>query len=1143
MRFMFGKLSLFAWLTLGVCVLRPVVACADTGDYTLQNDSLQIVLRITPASREGISITKIRDVQADVDWLTSPSELFELSADGKVWRSDTGLVVDSVNLIGTTQLNVIAHTSGAEFTCNLQITLPPGTGPATVSGSLKSLGKDWFGPFILGDPGSGPAPIFPLNAELAVVRRNAQQEELLVSGFDGLLYMSEEDSDGPWSLPRSLQATTSAFRNLFPPGAPIAAVRRNDHQRDAFAIGTDSFLYTVFRVDDNGWSNPTRISQGTSGPFRSGGSVAAISVNEQTDPATASEHRINEVAVFGVSANGQVLWTMEINDGGFSEPVPISSDERMVGRNAHLAAVKRNQRQRDLFAIDEAGVLLTAFQVGDANGWSNWIPLSRPDPRIQPNSRFAAVRGSGDNIHLFVVGHADAAGPSLGRIYETHEIDDGAWTDLTPISPPVPLLPAGTEITAVRRSGGEIDVLAVLSDGSIGLLTRNLDGSWSNFSFLPAAGTVAADGKLVAILRRPQQFDVFGVSRSTGNIWTNADGASSALLRTVFPNINFTAPNDLTGSFGMVSQEIGSLTTLDPSRAPFDILGMPYLNDKTALGLGLPEAMNFLEVANIARNGRSLFFADVNGDVESGRAPIQFTLAPNAVSGFWVAEIKGQHSVALPTFAVGVADRDWRHAVDYYLSQHRASARSPDTPAWLRESGAIYTPFGGGSGGIYLSLPGGGTSTKLYASGGGFGCNGDVELKSNGFTCLLRRMFEEAQALGTNVIYLNDYWEAVSPPPILTCPGVTAPSFYFCKGDYFIREDLGGEAELATAVANVHSNHGRVILYLEPFLIYKTSAVGNAFGELWGSRSDGTSTVWTPFEDTSIAMSQANAEWQDYVVQTARRLIHTTKADGIFLDSAGWRLNIAEETKQEVVRNSSIENAMAVLDLVDRVRSAIRSEVPDAVVLSETASGPMYRHMDGGVSADFSGSSGTWTGTQTIGGRLTTSPVRYALPQVNIFSNGQDLNQLNQVFATGQGLALCTNWRSTPDSFMFDNAPYIRNLVQARQDLASALVHGQQVGQQDLTGSDGSLGVAYSYSGSPPVITVLNPNATVFNGTISSDFMQSASRWQDVMTQEVFTVTPSGLNITIQPNTVCNPNATPPVITNCGLRILKGMPR
>jgi hypothetical protein len=653
---------------------------------------------------------------------------------------------------------------------------------------------------------------------------------------------------------------------------------------------------------------------------------------------------------------------------------------------------------------------------------------------------------------------------------------------------------------------------------------------------------------LAAILHRPQQLDVFGVNSQSGKIWTNADGAGTAFLRTVFPKIIFRAGqrNDLIGAFGMVPQEVGSLIALDPRRAPFDVLGMPYLNDSFAQKFaGLPEAMNFLDVVNISRGQRSLFFADLSGNVERGQAPIQFTVSPDEVDGFWVSEIKGGHTAGL-SFAIGAGDRDWRHAIDYFLSQHSESSRAPDTPAWLREAGAIYAAAGGGLGGIYLNLPGVGTPAIAYASGGDIACR-IADLAKLGFSCILGRMRREGLALGTKVLYLVDYWEPVSPPsaPILTCPGVIAP--YFCKGDYFIREDLGGEKDLAEAIANVHTQGGRVILYLEPFLVYRTSAVGNAFGELWGSRLDGTSPVWTPFGDpTGIAMSQANGEWQDYVVQTAKRLIQTTKADGIFLDSFGWRLNVASETRQEVVRNSSIENAMAVLDLVDRVRTAIRTVVPDAVVLSETTSGPMYRHVDGGVSADFADSGGGFTGWSTIGDQLLTSPVRYALPQVNIFSNGQDhkgqdlvgaLNRLNQIFATGHGLALCANWFP---NFISNNAPYIKSLVQARQNLASALVYGRQVASQDIVGNDGSLGVAYSYSGSPPVVTVLNPNASVFTGTIPPhSLMQPGTQWQDVMTQEVFIVTPTGVNITISPSAACSPQ----MMTNCGLRILKGISR
>jgi hypothetical protein len=441
---------LFFWLALGTCVFAALSAFAD--DFTLQNQSLQLVFRIAPLPGGGISIIKIRDIQAGIDWLTGPSELFELSAGGKIWTSNQDLVEDSLSANGN-QLEMTAHTSGGEFTCAFQITLPAGTGPATVSASVKNQGQDWFGPFFLGDRGSGAIPVFPVDAELAVVQRNPQQEELLVSGFDGILYTSEEDSDGAWSVPTPLQPTNSSFRNLFLPGAAIAAVRRNYHQRDAFAIGKDGLLHTVFRLDGNWWSDPIPISA-LRGVFPPDGSVAAISVNEQTDPATASERRANEVAVFAVSVDGQVRWTREVNDGPFPEATPINADPRSVGPHAHLVAVKRNQTQRDLFTIDQQGVILTAFQLGSATNWSNWIPLSRPDPRIAvSNSRFAAVRGSGDNVHLFVAGAATATSP-LARIYETHEIDDGAWTNLAPITPPVDILAPGTDITAVRRSRG-----------------------------------------------------------------------------------------------------------------------------------------------------------------------------------------------------------------------------------------------------------------------------------------------------------------------------------------------------------------------------------------------------------------------------------------------------------------------------------------------------------------------------------------------------------------------------------------------------------------------------------------------------------------------------------------------------------------
>ena len=267
--------------------------------------------------------------------------------------------------------------------------------------------------------------------------------------------------------------------------------------------------------------------------------------------------------MFAISkASGQVLVSREIDDGVFSEPAPLNPSHSTLDPSAHLAVVKRNEEQQDLFVIDPQGRILTSFHREGAPLWSDFIALSDPGSRLRPGSRLAAIRGRGNDVHLFVVGDADAPSPGLGRVYETHEANDGAWSALAPITGPVPRLAPGSAISAVRRSGAEIDVFVVVGDGSIGVVTRRVDGSWANFSFLPATRTVSASANLASILRRPGQMDVFGVDAGSGRIWTAADGLSTVYLRTVFPKIRFTGTGTLTGAFGMVPQEMGALTAL-----------------------------------------------------------------------------------------------------------------------------------------------------------------------------------------------------------------------------------------------------------------------------------------------------------------------------------------------------------------------------------------------------------------------------------------------------------------------------------------------------------------------------------------------------------------------------------------------------
>ncbi len=215
-----------------------------------------------------------------------------------------------------------------------------------------------------------------------------------VSGFGGILYSTQEDNDGEWSATEPLQSTSDPHsRNFFPPGAPLAAVRRNDHQSDVFAIGADGQLYTIFRLDNSSWSPPVLLSHHGIGEFMPSGSVSAISVREQTDPPTAAQARQNEVDVFAISqATGQVFISREVNHGPFTEPAPINPAQAQLDRAAHLATVKRNEQQQDFVcsrpARPLADIVQQQWRWRIVVGFYSFIRrCDDADPRFAPRGR------------------------------------------------------------------------------------------------------------------------------------------------------------------------------------------------------------------------------------------------------------------------------------------------------------------------------------------------------------------------------------------------------------------------------------------------------------------------------------------------------------------------------------------------------------------------------------------------------------------------------------------------------------------------------------------------------------------------------------------------------------------------------------
>jgi hypothetical protein len=399
---------------------------------------------------------------------------------------------------------------------------------------------------------------------------------------------------------------------------------------------------------------------------------------------------------------------------------------------------------------------------------------------------------------------------------------------------------------------------------------------------------------------------------------------------------------------------------------PQEAAGVAAFNDKTSLGMptnpaiGLPNAMNVMELVSVydPERGGGLFVMDANGDIDHGLSPLQMTLTADALSGFWITDLKPLSEQSLPGLLIGVhTTGDWHAAVDCYTRLHRPAWKFPTVPTWFRDQGAMYSYSGAGGGSIYMNYPVQGLDARI------------------GTFHQLPKLLDEAQSLGTNIVYIFDYWKGA---------GEGDHPAYWNKGDYIIRPDMGGDAGLREGIERIHQRGGRIILYIEWYIMYWYAEICKKHGEEWAQRDmDGNPTRSYP---ENFALVPATVAWQDHIVAIATRLVRDFKADGIYLDSMGWEMNWPSMTLSEKRMYTAMDYSQGALTLTDRVRSAIRAIRPDAIVMGETTSGPLPRHWDGGLSADFA-----WLGPQNQQ-KVLGSPVRYGMPEINVYSNGNNRN-------------------------------------------------------------------------------------------------------------------------------------------------------
>lgn len=228
----------------------------------------------------------------------------------------------------------------------------------------------------------------------------------------------------------------------------------------------------------------------------------------------------------------------------------------------------------------------------------------------------------------------------------------------------------------------------------------------------------------------------------------------------------------------------------------------------------------------------------------------------------------------------------------------------PDIPAWWQNTRAFYCP---------LANSGAGSSLMKYRTE-----------RADGFESFrdLDKMLDDAERLGTNVIYLVDYWE---------------PD-YEDKSDYRPKLRWGGDEAFREGIEKVHRRGGRVILYLEALIITRDTELGRTMGPAWAMMDEkGNYYPYYGRDRFYLMYPGPGSGWVEYIAGAAGRLAWDFKIDGVHLDSYGVHLDhVLKDYNPKHPQGKDLEAFhRGAVELVKRVRAELRKHVPEAVVILE----------------------------------------------------------------------------------------------------------------------------------------------------------------------------------------------------------------
>jgi hypothetical protein len=303
-----------------------------------------------------------------------------------------------------------------------------------------------------------------------------------------------------------------------------------------------------------------------------------------------------------------------------------------------------------------------------------------------------------------------------------------------------------------------------------------------------------------------------------------------------------------------------------------------------------------------------------------------------------------------------------------------AGATFVESPDWLRNAPGWYIPSTVSAGACMLQFP---EITFL--------CNLIHDFRD------LPKLHDQAQSLGTSTIYLVDWFEGK--------PGAPPFNYWMNKGDYIPRTDMGGPAALKEGISALHAQGGRVILYVEGFIINETSHIGAAHGAQWSIIAP-KGPLEQPYPGNWKPCPGAEG-WLAHLEGVARR-IGGYGVDGIFLDSQGFQKDWKCLSKKhghppghpEVFNNGCV-------NLIHRVRAALREGNPQGIVFIEGPTmPPLFRFADGSLD---------W-GIETLANRWLWDDQG----KTDTLTSGYSIDDWNQIVAIGAKLACGSQFLKAP---------------------------------------------------------------------------------------------------------------------------------